>query len=108
MDAEHFEAGPRGIEIADVQRVAVAKAGREEALAVVVDDHRAVDDLVAAVAVDVGDGQAVVALARVRRRVGLGYGGGALPESKTQRDVSCAVAPVPGGDAPSARSSRAP
>ena len=63
VDAEDFEAGPRRVEVADVERVAVPQAGGEEPLAVVVDDHRPVDDLVLAVAVDVGDAEAVVPLA---------------------------------------------
>src|SRR5690606_41539322 len=43
--------------------------GAVERRAVVVDGHGAVDDLVAAVGVDVGDGQLVVALAGVLRPV---------------------------------------
>ncbi len=89
VDAEDLEPGPRRIEIAGVQRVAVAQAGREESLAVVVDDHRAVDDFVLAVAVDVGDRQAVIALTRVGRcRRDSDTAVALLPESKTQRDVS--------------------
>ena len=47
---EDFEAGPRRIEVADVQRVAVAQPGVVERRAVVVDGHGAEDDLVLAVA----------------------------------------------------------
>ena len=50
-----------------MQRIAVAEAGRVEPRAVVVDAHGPVDDLVAAVAVHVGDGEAVVPLAAVVR-----------------------------------------
>jgi hypothetical protein len=46
-----------------VHGVAVEQLGAPQALAVVVDRHRAVDDLVAAIAVDVGDAELVVALA---------------------------------------------
>ena len=63
--------GARRDEVAHVQRVAVVVPGRALAGAVVVDGHRAVDDLLPGVGVDVGDGQAVRALAgeRVALRV---------------------------------------
>ena len=46
--------GRSGSMVGEVHRVAVAEAGRVQPLAVVVDHARAVDDLVLAVAVDVG------------------------------------------------------
>src|SRR5687768_2609094 len=52
VDAKDFDAGTRRIEVADVQRVAMAQSGREESAAVVVDDHRVINDLVAAVGID--------------------------------------------------------
>ena len=48
-----------GIEAGDVQRVAVAEAGGEQAAAVIVHDHRVVDDLIASVAVHVGNAEGV-------------------------------------------------
>jgi hypothetical protein len=59
---EDFEPRPPGVEVGEVQRVAVAEARRIEPLPVVVDDGGAVDDLVAAVRVHVADGEVVVAL----------------------------------------------
>ncbi len=53
------------IEIAHVQRIAVAQAADVHRRAVVVDGHGAKDDFVAAIAVDVGDRQVVIALAGV-------------------------------------------
>ena len=71
----------------------MAEAGRVEAGAVVVDRGRAVDDLVAAVAVHVADAEVVVALpapagVRVRRA---GVAGVERPDVRER-----AVAPVPG------------
>jgi len=62
VDAEHFEPGPGRIQVACMQRVAVTKAGRKEALAVIVDHHRSVNDFITAIRIDVGDGEAVVTL----------------------------------------------
>ena len=89
---EHLQAGPVRVEVADVQRVAVAEAGGVEPLAVVVDRHGAVDDLVLAVAVHVGDGQVVVALAREVRLPGRRRG----VERPARRQL--AAAPVPGDE----------
>jgi hypothetical protein len=61
VDAEHLEARPAGIQIAHVQRVAVAQPRREEPRPIIVDDHGSIDDLVASVAVDVRDREVVVA-----------------------------------------------
>lgn len=52
-DLEVLQAGTRRVEVAEVLGVAVAGPGRPEAAAVVVHRHGAVDDLVAAVPVDV-------------------------------------------------------
>src|SRR5690606_16076598 len=57
VDLEHLQAGAVWIEITDVHGVAVAVAGVPQRPAVVVDGHRTEDDLIAAVAVDVGDRQ---------------------------------------------------
>ena len=65
LNVEDFEARAVRVEVGDVHRVAVPEAGRVEALAVVVDHARAVDDLVPAVAVDVGDAEVVIALPAV-------------------------------------------
>ena len=67
VDAEDLEAGSRRDHVADVHRVAVPQPGREQSRAVVVHDHRAVDDLVLAVGIDVGNREIVIALARERR-----------------------------------------
>ena len=60
---ENLEALAGGIEIAEVEGVAVAEAGAVEQRTVVVDAGRAVDNLVAAVAVNVADGERVGAFA---------------------------------------------
>src|SRR5690606_30803492 len=83
--------GAARVEVAQVGGVAVAPADVPQAAAVVVDGRRAVHDLVAAVAVDVADGEGVVALARVRAVAGgVGVERPALDQP--------AVAEVPGGD----------
>ncbi len=74
LDVEDLEAGVGVVEIRHVEGVAVAPAGGVETGAVVVDDHGAIDDLVAAVVVHVGDGEGMVALAG-EGAVGLGAGG---------------------------------
>src|SRR5690606_15284696 len=79
------------VEVAQVGGVAVAPADVPQAAAVVVDGRRAVHDLVAAVAVDVAEGERVVALARVRAVAG---GVGVVRPALDQP----AVAEVPGGD----------
>jgi hypothetical protein len=65
LDGDDLKAGIGRFKVADMQRVAVTPAGGVEAGAVVVDDRGAVDDLVAAVVVHVGDAQLVVTLAPV-------------------------------------------
>ena len=90
-DLETSRPGRVGIEVADVHGVAVAEAGVPQPGAVVVDGHRAVDDLVAAVGVDVGDGQLVVALPAYWRAASTV---GVERPAPGQR----AVAEVPGGD----------
>ena len=63
MDAVHFEPRASGVEVADMESVAVAKLGGEESSAVIIDHHRPIDDLIATIGVDVGDAQTVVSLA---------------------------------------------
>src|SRR5690606_25652749 len=83
--------GAARVEVAQVGGVAVAPADVPQAAAVVVEGGRAVHGLVAAVAVDVADGERVVALARVRAVAGgVGVERPALDQP--------AVAEVPGGD----------
>ena len=57
---------PRAIRIhvADVHRVAMAEPGGVKALAIVVNNHRVVDDFVLAVRINVGHGQRMAAHAR--------------------------------------------
>src|SRR6478752_9484695 len=93
VDLELLQARPGRIEVTDVHGVAVAVLRGPQSAAVVVHGHGAVDDLVLAVPIGVGDGElvvalAVVALAGVRRTVrveGPAPGEGAAP-------------PVPRGD----------
>ena len=88
---EFFQPRPGRIEIADMHGVAVAQAAAPQALAVIVERHRSVDHLVAAVAIDIGDGELVIALTAetliARRRAVEQPAPGQL-----------AVTPVPGGD----------
>ena len=92
VDVEHLQAGPVGVDVRDVEGIAVAEAGRVEALAVVVDAAGAVDDLVAAVAVDIDDAQVVVPLAAI----GTSAGTGVAVEGPDA--VELARAPVPGDE----------
>ncbi len=59
LDGEAFEAGAVGVDVGDVEAVAVVELVDEEGGAVVVDRHGDVADLVAAVAVEVADAEAV-------------------------------------------------
>ena len=60
--SEDLQSLAEGVEVADMQRVAMSKASRREATAVVVDNHGAVDNFVAAIAVDIGYAIVMVAL----------------------------------------------
>ena len=84
VNVEDLEPRMRGIEIGKVHRVAVAEAGGPQSLAVVVDAHRAVDDLVPPVAIDIADAEVVIALAGDRRDCPACH----RRVSKTQRCVS--------------------
>ena len=97
VDAVDLQPGPGRVERADVEGVAVAQAGGEAARAVGIDDHRVVDDLVLAVAVDVGDADGVSRPA--------GEGGIALIGVEDPARGQLAAAPVPGGEDGSGRSS---
>ena len=89
MHAKLLQARTCRVQVADVHCVAVEQAGAPQALAVVIDGHRAVDDLVTAIAIDVGDAQLVVALAAE----GFVAGRGAVEQPALGQ---LAVAPVPG------------
>ena len=65
MNHPYFQTGPIGVQVGNMHGVAVTAAGRVEPLAVVIDDAGAVNDLILAVAIDVGDGELVVALSAV-------------------------------------------
>jgi len=65
MDVEDLQIRAVGIERADVLGIAMSQARRVKPLAVVINAAGAIDDLILAVVVDVGDGEAVVALASV-------------------------------------------
>ena len=71
VDAEHLETGSLRIQIAHVQGIAMPESGRKQSAPVVVHHHRAVDNLVAAVAVHVRNRQVVIAHAGEGRRVGI-------------------------------------
>ena len=61
---EDFLAVAIGVEVAAVLGVAMSQTGGGESLPVVVDDHGAEDNLVAAVPVHIGDAEIMVALAK--------------------------------------------
>src|SRR5262249_16863547 len=65
VDVEDFEARVIGVDVREVERIAVPQARGVKPLAVIVDGAGAVDDLVPAVAVDVAHAQVVVPLAAI-------------------------------------------
>lgn len=65
MHLKHFEAGPVGIKVAEMHRIAVPKPCRIKARAVVIDGHRAVNDLILPVTIDIRDAQAVIPLSGI-------------------------------------------
>lgn len=67
LNVEHFETGPIGIEIGDVQCIAVAQSRRVQSATVIVDRRRTINDLVAPVAVNIRNAQVVIALSSERR-----------------------------------------
>ena len=92
VDSEDFETGTIRIEVGDVHGVTVTELGGVARSTITVDTHGTVDDFVAAIAVDVGDADAVVALAAV----GIGAVGGAVFIAVEEPALGeFAVAPVP-------------
>ena len=92
VDIEDFETGTVRIEVGDVHGVTVTELGGVARSTITVDTHGTVDDFVAAIAVDVGDADAVVALAAV----GIGAVGGAVFIAVEEPALGeFAVAPVP-------------
>ena len=63
MDVEHLKAGPVGVEGSHVYGIAVAESHAIEQFSVVINGSRTPDDFIASVAVNVADGQVVVAVA---------------------------------------------
>ena len=93
MNAEDFQPRSIGIHVGNVQRVAVAEAGGVEPLAVAANATGAVDDVVAAVAIDVGDAEAVIALTAI-----VAIAGRAVVAVERPAPGQFAVAPVPGDE----------
>jgi hypothetical protein len=91
VDHEDLQAFARGVELADVQRVAMTEAGAVEQLAAAGDGGGAVHDVLLPVAVDIGDREPVRALAEGRLAAGF-----RAVEHPALAEL--AAAPVPGGD----------
>src|SRR5690606_18600138 len=66
LNIEDFEAGTLGVEIGDMQCIAMTKSGRMQTLTIVVNDTGAVNDFIPTVAIYIGNANVVVALTRIR------------------------------------------
>src|SRR5262245_49550995 len=59
VNSENLQPRALGIEIAHMQRIAMTQAGAEKPLAVVIDDHRVIDDLVLPIPINISHADAV-------------------------------------------------
>ena len=66
---EYFESVAERVEVTHMERITVSQSRGVQTLAVVVDDHRAVDDFIPSVHIHIGYTVVVVALSEVRTAV---------------------------------------